>query len=397
MAEKLASIGSSLAVSTMAVSGPTTGIAAAAQDEVSIAIASLFGDFGKEFQSLNSRVQSFHAQFVSLLSANTATYLGAELANARAAAAESTPMFGLDAFGTAVAAPYQALFSTTVTNAQTVFAASRQALTSLSGGASTALSQLLANPAAFFGGLQTGFQAATLVGAPGNVLESTVNHTLGGITTSFAVDGEPTPVPNAHIEIYDGLVGTGDFTPPSGFEGQFVAAVTNFASSPLSGVLLGAVGPFVSPEVALLNSVGSSVTHLAGGNPTAALTDLLGAPANVVNGFFNGATLNLDPLAPVFSPFVSGGADGGEQLTGLSFAFGGLLSPGQVVDGPGGPMYYGTGGSALNALGLNIIFVPPDDYAGGFVNIPAVPVGPIGAAAGLLDIVGQALDGTLLG
>jgi hypothetical protein len=60
-------------------------------------------------------------------------------------------------------------------------------------------------------------------------------------------------------------------------------------------------------------------------------------------------------------------------------------------------MYYGTGGSALNALGLNIVFVPPDDYAGGWVDIPAIPVGPIGATAGLIDIVGRALGGVLLG
>ena len=75
----------------------------------------------------------------------------------------------------------------------------------------------------------------------------------------------------------------------------------------------------------------------------------------------------------------------------MSLAFGGLFSPGQVVTGPGGPMYYGTGGSALNALGLDISFVPPDPYAGGHVDIPAVPVGPIGATAGLVDILGQAL------
>jgi hypothetical protein len=149
--------------------------------------------------------------------------------------------------------------------------------------------------------------------------------------------------------------------------------------------------------VALLNSTGAVVTDLAGGHPAAALTDLLTAPANVVNGFFNGATLNLDPLAPVFSPFVASGDAGGEQLTGLSFAFGGLFSPGQVVTGAGGATYYGVGGSALNALGLDIVFVPPDDYAGGHVDIPAVPVGPIGATAGLIDIIGQALGGALLG
>jgi len=205
-----------------------------------------------------------------------------------------------------------------------------------------------------------------------------VQHTLGGITTSIDGDGVPTPVPDAHIEIYDGLVGAGDFDAPTGLEGLLVTGLTNFASSPLSGVLIGFAGPIVSPGVALLNEAHTIFADVTGGNPV-------------------GATLNLDPLAPVFSPFVSAGDAGGEQLTGMSLAFGGLFSPGQVVTGPGGPMYYGTGGSALNALGLDISFVPPDDYAGGHIDIPAVPVGPIGATAGLIDILGQALGGSLLG
>jgi PE family len=390
-AQNLAGIRSSLANAASSVAGPTTGIAAAAQDEVSVAIASMFGNFGQEFQALSAQAQTFHAQFVNLMNASAAAYAGAETANARAAHGD-TPHPD-------VIAPRQH-GNITIQNAETVFAASRQAMNSLSGGVSRAVGLLATNPAGFIANVQTAAQSVFLIGSPEsmqNIASAVVNHTLGGITTSFAVDGEPTPVPNAHGEIYDGLVGTGDFTPPSGFEGQLVAGLTNFASSPFSGVLMGAVGPFVSPGVALGNSIGASLTDLTGGNPVAAFTDLLGTPANVVNGFFNGATLNLNPLAPIFSPFVSGGAEGGEQLTGMSLAFGGLFSPGQVVTGPGGPSYYGAGGSALNALGLDIAFVPPDDYAGGHVDIPAVPVGPIGAAAGLIDIVGQALGGALLG
>jgi RNA 3'-terminal phosphate cyclase len=46
-AQNLAGIRSSLAQASSAAAGPTTGIAAAAQDEVSIAIASLFGNVGQ--------------------------------------------------------------------------------------------------------------------------------------------------------------------------------------------------------------------------------------------------------------------------------------------------------------------------------------------------------------
>ncbi|MFV8320563.1 hypothetical protein [Mycobacterium sp. 23] len=65
------------------------------------------------------------------------------------------------------------------------------------------------------------------------------------------------------------------------------------------------------------------------------------------------------------------------------------------MTGASGPMYYGTGGSMLNALGLQFSFFPPDDFAGGSLNIPAIPVGPIGATAGLISILGHALGGTL--
>jgi hypothetical protein len=68
-AQDLAGIRSSLVQATTAAAAPTTGIAAAAQDEVSVAIASLFGNFGQEFQGLSAQAQGFHAQFVTLMHA----------------------------------------------------------------------------------------------------------------------------------------------------------------------------------------------------------------------------------------------------------------------------------------------------------------------------------------
>src|ERR1700678_2448310 len=81
-AQGLAGIRSSLARATSASAGPTTGIAAAASDEVSIAIASLFGNVGQEFQALSAQAQGFHAQFVTAMNAGAAAYAGAEAASA---------------------------------------------------------------------------------------------------------------------------------------------------------------------------------------------------------------------------------------------------------------------------------------------------------------------------
>ncbi len=80
-AQDLAGIRASL-TEAAATAGPTTGIAASAGDEVSIAIASLFGTAGRQFQALNAQAQAFHAEFESLLSAGAAAYVGAEAANA---------------------------------------------------------------------------------------------------------------------------------------------------------------------------------------------------------------------------------------------------------------------------------------------------------------------------
>lgn len=80
-AQDLAGIRASL-TEAAATAGPTTGIAASAADEVSVAIASLFGSAGRQFQALNAQAQAFHAEFESLLGAGAAAYVSAEATNA---------------------------------------------------------------------------------------------------------------------------------------------------------------------------------------------------------------------------------------------------------------------------------------------------------------------------
>src|SRR5271169_3056118 len=135
-AQDLEGIGSSLADVTASVAGPTTGVAAAAQDEVSLAIASMFGNFGHEFQALSSQAQAFHAEFVSAMNGSAAAYVSAEAAGQTlmsAAAAPAQALFGggaamvtgqaaptvaqgIGSFGAAVAAPYQQLVINTNNN-----------------------------------------------------------------------------------------------------------------------------------------------------------------------------------------------------------------------------------------------------------------------------------------
>jgi hypothetical protein len=78
----LVDLGSSLdAASRAAVSG-TTELLAAADDEVSTAIASLFSSHGQAFQAMNAEASAFHARFVQALSAAGLSYATTEAANA---------------------------------------------------------------------------------------------------------------------------------------------------------------------------------------------------------------------------------------------------------------------------------------------------------------------------
>jgi len=86
-AQGLAGIRSLLSGSAASAAAPTTAVAAAAQDEVSALVATMFSDFGQEFQTISAQANAFHEEFVGLISAGAGAYLGTEVANAGAAAA----------------------------------------------------------------------------------------------------------------------------------------------------------------------------------------------------------------------------------------------------------------------------------------------------------------------
>ena len=66
-AKEVAAIGSSLDAAHAAAAAPTSAVVAAAQDEVSAAIAKLFGNYGQQFQALTSQASLFHNSFVQSL------------------------------------------------------------------------------------------------------------------------------------------------------------------------------------------------------------------------------------------------------------------------------------------------------------------------------------------
>ncbi len=78
----LSGIGSTLNAANAAAAGQTTNLLAAAEDEVSTALAALFGSHAQAYQALSAQVSTFHDQFVSALRASAGAYASAEATNA---------------------------------------------------------------------------------------------------------------------------------------------------------------------------------------------------------------------------------------------------------------------------------------------------------------------------
>ena len=165
-----------------------------------------------------------------------------------------------------------------------------------------------------------------------------------------------------------------------------VTEVLDFLASPASGMLIGTLGPVISPEVALLNSADAISAAVQAGDSSTALQDLLAAPADVLGSFFNGATLNLDALVPAVND--SGFLPAGDSISALSFAFGGLLSPGVVGDTfkAATGSIHAVGGSIFNSLGIDLnVLLGTTPIS---LDLAANPVGPLGAVEGFDELVG---------
>ncbi|MCV7088709.1 PE family protein, partial [Mycobacterium interjectum] len=82
-ASDVAGIGSTLSTANAAASVPTTAVLAAGADEVSAAIAAIFGSHAQEYQVISAQALEFHDRFVEALSGNAGVYATAEAANAQ--------------------------------------------------------------------------------------------------------------------------------------------------------------------------------------------------------------------------------------------------------------------------------------------------------------------------
>lgn len=104
VAADVAGIGSSLTADNSVAAARTTAVVAAAEDEVSAAIASLFSGHAQAFQTLSAQAAAFHNQFVQTLNNAGSAYAVAEAANASPLAAAVSAAQTLDVFSPIAAA-----------------------------------------------------------------------------------------------------------------------------------------------------------------------------------------------------------------------------------------------------------------------------------------------------
>src|SRR4051812_42318736 len=80
-ASDLAGVGLTIGAANAAAAAPTTALVAAAGDEISAAIAALFGTHAQQYQALGAQATAFHEQFVHTLTGAGNAFAGAEAAN----------------------------------------------------------------------------------------------------------------------------------------------------------------------------------------------------------------------------------------------------------------------------------------------------------------------------
>ena len=168
-----------------------------------------------------------------------------------------------------------------------------------------------------------------------------------------------------------------------------------FTASPVSGILLGALGPVVSPLIQVGQSLAAARTFLKSGNLLQALNELINIPAKATNAFLNGGKyLDLTKLAPKLGITLP------PQVTTIGFNMGGLLNVSprayEPPTIPGSDLHPYGGGVAFDAVAAQLeqptLGLRNQDGSTATVIDPGWPVGTLGPVIGM----GQAIADEML-
>ncbi|OBI93308.1 hypothetical protein A5660_13820 [Mycobacterium alsense] len=94
-----AQVGSAVSAGNLTAAIPTTRLAAAGTDEVSAAVAALFGAHAQEYQAAAAQAATYHEQFLRTLTAAATTYAGAEANIASSLASAASDGFQTYVYG----------------------------------------------------------------------------------------------------------------------------------------------------------------------------------------------------------------------------------------------------------------------------------------------------------
>jgi hypothetical protein len=369
-AETLGGIRSSLADAAATAAGPTTAIAAAAQDEVSIALASMFGNFGRDFQALSSQAQLFHKQFVNAMTGGVSAYLSAEATNV-----EQT-LLG------EIALPFQELISNTANNVQnlgTALAASPVPLlhqfvnNQLAYGQAitTGFQSAVQNLPAELANLPTNIQAAVSAANPGALLQQFANQQIGYVGTVV------TSLQNAGNDVVAGL---------NAFPANIQTALQEFMAGDVNGGLLQTGGAFLNPFFSGFNPAinpDTGVITISAAGAVGDLIPILGIPGQMAQNFTNLLPTGSIPaqVAQNVTNLIAALTDTSQTLDLGTGALHVGLPLALALDAVGPPV------TTLNALGSSVDAV-----------IGAVQTGDgLGAAAALINAPAALANGFLNG
>jgi hypothetical protein len=380
-AQNLAGINSALGQATTAAAGPTTSVLAAGADEVSAAIAQLFGAHGREFQAISAQAAAFHDEFVGLLNAGAGAYASAEAAGTQALGGP-----GLAGFADAVASPYQSLFANTAGNLRALGNA-------LAANPTPVLSQLASNLSGYRPQIVTGFANApasieaglnALPSAnPVAALQGIVNQQIG--FTNVAVSS----LQKAGTDLVAGF---------SVLPSSFQAASQAFAVGDLTGGVQLIGGGFLNPFFSGFSTV-TGADGVVTVTPTGAVGDLLpifSIPGQMAQNFTDLLPVGSIPaqVSQNLTNLVNTVTDTGVTSTvGLILDPNGPFGLGVTIDAHMGlPLVLGIEALGAPVNGLHALGVSATTFAN------AIQSGdPFGAAAAALGAPAAVTDGFLNG
>jgi hypothetical protein len=353
-AQNLWGIRSALAEAAASAAGPTTGIATAAQDEVSVAVASMFGNFGHEFQALSAQAQAFHAQFVSLMNAGAGAYASAEAANA----AQAVLGGGVDGG---------------------ILGGISHSLGGAIAGGQATVGQIAGNVSQGLSGAVTALQNSSL----GTFLGSEIQ--TGSQAVSNAIAASPAAPLVTSLNTFGATVAAPYQALVSNTFNNLQAIGSTFTANPF---------PFlhqiVNNQMGYAQTIGSSIAAGIQNLPT----ELANLPVTIQTGIQGLSTFNPGGLLQQFVNNQIGYAQtigtslqlaGNDLVTGIAGLPAGLQSAGQTLLA-GDPVGAGNAlGQALESAflpGFSVSFTPD-----GLLDV--APLGPLGDLAPIFTVPGQ--------